>query len=270
METLDVIHSPNGEPLSFQEICNAEGYFAKHIHMHDTHEINLITTPSLCQVRCNGSLFRFQAPAVLLQSRGTYHAILSATGPFESHVIYFDPEHSKGETSGKEIFLFSDDITAIHLESSECKRLLSLFELMKTASPTEGRHLTMAFLSRLCHLQKETSTTVGNTKNTYLFPLIRYVQDHLSDKLTIEDLARAFHVSPTKLKADFHALTGKPVKQFIRGARLRRACQLLSQDAPLSQIALACGFSGESHLIHAFRTAYGSTPGKWRRTGEKT
>ncbi|MBR3837796.1 MAG: helix-turn-helix transcriptional regulator [Clostridia bacterium] len=267
METLDMIHSPNGEPLSFQEICAAEGYFAKHIHMHDTHEINLITTPSLCQVRCNGSLFRFQAPAVLLQSRGTYHAILSATGPFESHVIYFDPEHGKGAPSGKETSLFSADITAIHLEPAECKRLLSLFKLMKTAFPAEGQHLVMALLSRLCHLQKETAPTVGNTKNTYLFPLIRYVQDHLSEKLTIALLAGEFHVSPTKLKADFHALTGKPVKQFIHGARLRRARQLLSQDVPLSQIALACGFSGESHLIHAFRTAYGSTPGKWRRKG---
>jgi len=268
METLDMIHSPTGEALSVLDVNAPEGYFAKHIHMHDTHEINLITTPSLCQVRCNGSLFRFQAPAVLLQARGTYHAILSATGPFESHVIYFDPKNSERETADKATSLFTADITAIHLDPSECARLLSLYELMKNSSPEEGRHLVLAFLSRLRLLQRETAPTTGNTKNTYLFPLIRYVQDHLDQKLTIELLSKEFHVSPTKLKADFHALTGTPVKQFINGARLRRAEQLLSQNAPLSQIALACGFSGESHLIHAFRTSYGTTPGLWRRKGE--
>ncbi len=268
METLDMIHSPNEGPLSFQEIRSEHGYFAKHIHMHDTHEINLITTPSLCQVRCNGSIFQFQAPAVLLQSRGTYHAILSATGPFESLVTYFDPKKSDAETQSTKDALFTADITAIRLKPSECKRLLSLYELLKDSTSEEGQLLVLAYLSRLRHLQKETATTVGNTKNTYLFPLIRHIQDHLEEKITINRLASRFHVSPTKLKADFHALTGKPVKQFINGARLRRAEQLLLRDAPLSQIALACGFSGESHLIGAFRAAYGTTPGRYRRKGQ--
>jgi len=40
---------------------------------------------------------------------------------------------------------------------------------------------------------------------------------------------------------------------------------MLTTDAPLSDIALRCGFSDQAHLCKHFRQAAGQTPAAWRR-----
>jgi AraC-like DNA-binding protein len=40
---------------------------------------------------------------------------------------------------------------------------------------------------------------------------------------------------------------------------------MLSTDAPLSEIALACGFTDQAHLSNLFRRRVGVSPAIWRR-----
>jgi AraC-like DNA-binding protein len=40
---------------------------------------------------------------------------------------------------------------------------------------------------------------------------------------------------------------------------------MLTTDAPLSDIALGCGFADQAHLCKRFRQAAGQTPAAWRR-----
>ncbi len=48
--------------------------------------------------------------------------------------------------------------------------------------------------------------------------------------------------------------------------RLKRAQEMmLASSEPLSQIALACGFSDQAHLCKAFRRDVGESPNAWRR-----
>jgi len=41
---------------------------------------------------------------------------------------------------------------------------------------------------------------------------------------------------------------------------------MVSTDAQLTEIALACGFADQSHLNRSFRRMVGMSPGVWRRT----
>jgi AraC-like DNA-binding protein len=40
---------------------------------------------------------------------------------------------------------------------------------------------------------------------------------------------------------------------------------MLTTDAPLSDIALRCGFADQPHLCKSYRQAVGQTPAAWRR-----
>jgi transcriptional regulator GlxA family with amidase domain len=53
---------------------------------------------------------------------------------------------------------------------------------------------------------------------------------------------------------------------YRRRERVRAASSLLlHSSAPLSRIALACGFSDQSHLTNVFREATGVSPRCYRR-----
>jgi AraC family transcriptional regulator len=53
--------------------------------------------------------------------------------------------------------------------------------------------------------------------------------------------------------------------------RLARARELLiATDMPVVEIALATGFSSQSHLASAFRRLTGVTPGEYRREAGRT
>jgi AraC-like DNA-binding protein len=54
--------------------------------------------------------------------------------------------------------------------------------------------------------------------------------------------------------------------QWLLGRRIGKAKTLLTESSfTLSQIALACGFSSQSHFNAAFKSAMGISPGQWRR-----
>ncbi|WP_345774966.1 helix-turn-helix domain-containing protein [Sinorhizobium prairiense] len=42
---------------------------------------------------------------------------------------------------------------------------------------------------------------------------------------------------------------------------------LLESDAALSEVAISCGFSDQSHFTRVFSSIVGTTPGAWRRSG---
>jgi len=64
----------------------------------------------------------------------------------------------------------------------------------------------------------------------------------------------------------FRESFGLPPHQYLLARRVNRAKELLrSSSLPLSEIALACGFSSASHFTNRFRQAMGATPGEYRK-----
>ncbi|MGK9286391.1 helix-turn-helix transcriptional regulator [Sinorhizobium meliloti] len=55
--------------------------------------------------------------------------------------------------------------------------------------------------------------------------------------------------------------------QWLLRERINRARTLLLEtDASLSEVAISCGFSDQSHFTRVFTNVVGTTPGLWRRT----
>ncbi len=99
-----------------------------------------------------------------------------------------------------------------------------------------------------------------------LFKARRYVREHLADKISLDDVAAHVHLSRSYVSSMFHQQTGEGLFEYILRLRLERACELLREsDAPLCDIAAACGFEDQSYFTRAFRKARGVTPGAFRR-----
>ena len=88
--------------------------------------------------------------------------------------------------------------------------------------------------------------------------------------LRIADVAERLALSETHFAKAFRNSVGMPPYQWFQRARITSALRLLAETtSSISDIAAACGYSGESHFITAFSRAVGTTPGRWRRRCHK-
>lgn len=93
-----------------------------------------------------------------------------------------------------------------------------------------------------------------------------YMEQHLSEKITIPALSHRFSVSPTYLKTGFRRMYKMPIHRWLMGQRMKRACHLIrSSNMSIQQIAQAVGYDGVSQFNTVFKQYYGTTPGQFKK-----
>lgn len=93
-----------------------------------------------------------------------------------------------------------------------------------------------------------------------------FVEANLAGDPSITDLARECRLSDSYFFRAFKQATGATPHRWLMRRRLERAKELLRDgELALSEVALVCGFSDQSHLSRYFARAEGYGPGKWRR-----
>jgi AraC family transcriptional regulator len=97
--------------------------------------------------------------------------------------------------------------------------------------------------------------------------LAAHVDANLSGKIVIKDLAASLGISVSHFCRTFKRTFGMPAGIWIRHRRIELAQGLmLTTSASLSEIALSCGMSDQSHFTRSFRRIVGETPSSWRQT----
>ncbi len=92
-----------------------------------------------------------------------------------------------------------------------------------------------------------------------------FLMKHLSEKLTIDDLSRHFHLSPTACKSCFRAYCKQPIHQWISNKRMEKAAELLNHSTmPVIEIAQSVGYNGCSQFNATFKKKFGKTPSQYR------
>jgi AraC family transcriptional regulator len=96
--------------------------------------------------------------------------------------------------------------------------------------------------------------------------VIDHIEAHLAERITMVSLANLINVSRGHLFRAFKGSVGVAPARYITGQRVALACEIMrTTRAPLSEVALACGFADQSHLCKFFRRGMGTPPSRWRR-----
>lgn len=87
----------------------------------------------------------------------------------------------------------------------------------------------------------------------------------LTKQVTIPELARICHTSPTVLKEAFREEYGMPVYSWFRRRRMISAARMLVQtDLPIGEVAHLVGYSNASKFARAFTACLHMSPSAWR------
>ncbi len=88
-----------------------------------------------------------------------------------------------------------------------------------------------------------------------------YIETHLSDELTVEQLADVAQVSSYHLVRSFGTVTGLPLMRYVRYRRLSKAAvDLSASDLRILDIAMNSGYSSHEAFTHAFVACFGVPP----------
>ena len=125
--------------------------------------------------------------------------------------------------------------------------------------------LESAFVHRgVARKPKRQGTTADHADRTEAAKT--YLAARMSERVTLDDVARAVHLSPFHLARIFQQQTGVPVHRYLTQLRLRASLERLAEgDSDITAIALELGFSSHSHFTDAFRREFGRPPSQVRK-----
>lgn len=92
-----------------------------------------------------------------------------------------------------------------------------------------------------------------------------YLTAHLAEPISIADLATACDLSRSYFIRAFKETLGETPHRWLVSYRVQKAKELLTEDLPIAEVALMCGFADQSHLNKVFAALVGMTPGQFRQ-----
>jgi AraC-like DNA-binding protein len=94
---------------------------------------------------------------------------------------------------------------------------------------------------------------------------LEYMRNHYQRSISNQQLASVSKMSLRAFERQFLASLHLTPQKYLRKLRLRIASRtLIYTDESLSEVALSCGFAGQSHFTREFRRQFGRTPRDYR------
>jgi AraC family transcriptional regulator len=124
-----------------------------------------------------------------------------------------------------------------------------------------------AMVVRYAGVARRSSATVykGGLTPYRMRRVTEFIQDHIEEEITLNELARSVGLSPSHFCSLFHKTSGKTPHQFIQHCRIQHAKALLAkQSNSILDVALASGFRTHQHFSRIFRRHVGIPPSAYR------
>ena len=97
-------------------------------------------------------------------------------------------------------------------------------------------------------------------------PVLRYIDAHLSEKISNEELSKLMFLHPTYFSNLFTKHFGLSPKQYVLQKKMTvAAATLITTSDTVEQIAYELGYESEQYFNRVFSKFTGITPGEYRR-----
>ena len=249
-------------------------------HSHDFYEV-LIYLKGDISYCVEGRMYQLRPGDILFTHPSDIHRpFIKSQKPYERYVLWLSEtfiSHSKevGDdlsacfSSAKEkkyclIRPQENTLLTIHQHCQKIQRLMGDHSFGSSNLLYGAINDLLVFLNR-AYFETPDSIRDDIDESDIVNQVIGYMDTHLSEELSLEELAEKFHISKYYLSRRFKLYTGLPLYQFLMKKRLGVSLNLLEQGMPVLEASLACGFGDYSNYLKAFKREYGQTPKYYQR-----
>lgn len=108
-------------------------------------------------------------------------------------------------------------------------------------------------------------------KSEFIRQIDHYLEDHLTQNITVDDICDVFRIGRTKLYATSMEYLGCGLAEYIRIQRIRHAQKLLEEsNLPVTEIAYSVGFSDYNHFSRVFKMITGMSARAYRKADRQS
>ncbi len=244
-------------------------------HFHDFHKI-LICLKGNVSYCIEGRTFDLQEHDIVFVPAGDVHRpIVHDHKLYERIIIYISPaflaQYSKNQHDLSLCFQQAHDrqshVLRVHsYPTSTIATIISEMEkaLEADAYANEVYH-TALFLQLLVQLNRaaldDQITYLGTTpSNEKILAVLEYLNQHLTDSISIDMLAERFFLSRYHLMHAFKEETGYTIGNYLNTKRLLLAKELIQNGTPITEAALECGYKNYTTFSRAYKKSFGHAP----------
>lgn len=251
-------------------------------HYHDFHKIILFLNGNV-DYMIEGKTYPLTARDVVFVSAGEIHrpVFRSSHADYDRIVIYVspsfldrwqaqDPEHN----DLSHCFMLARDTSSVmhQLPGTSHDLLFHMDKLEKTA---HGKGFANKLFTEILFIEfmilinrllegHELASLENASYDPKIQDVLAYINQHLSEELSIDTLAAHAYTSKFYLMRKFKANTGYALHQYIRSKRLLLARDMLRSTLPIAQIASEVGFADYSTFSRAFKEMFQCSPREYR------
>ena len=177
------------------------------------------------------------------------------------------PPHPSGDVSG---------IRILHVDMGERRNIEQSLEQIRSERVDKRTGWQCSLKSRLASFlirysrmfeeQRDKRTQSDDDYYGYVYKILRYVDDHYGENITMNDLSAVTGLSPDYMTRKFKTALYMTPSEYVRKFRISRAMELLcTTDLSVADVAKRTGFSDISLFSRVFKQEVGLPPASYRK-----
>ncbi len=247
--------------------------FRAGVHKHSFHEIHFCLSGSCVYQVGNKQYTIMPGEMIILRAEET-HCLLQKTLDFNKVALGFHIIGRPDDLSGELRKSLSQRPAFVSSQTDEIATLF--YSILEEAASQQTGYLAAAkaalmrvilLLARLTENKSNHQPTFSLRIDQRISEINTYIEEHLGDRVTCQDIANNVHLSSRQLNRVVQNEFGMPVSDYIDRLKCEHAKNLLlHSDMPTSRVATAIGFASEFSFSKFFKRVEGMAPSQFRRS----
>ncbi len=210
---------------------------------------------------------------VLLDAHSIHRPELDGNSTYERIILYISPEYLQRQSTAAcnlQTVFSGDKGHVLRLAEKNRQKLFQLAAQLERDLEEDafGREIlsNAGLLQLLVEIgrNRENPETSGTSpvmpRNERIMEILRYIDEHLSEDLDAEVIAKAFFISKYHMMRLFRRETGTTVHLYITQKRLVKARELMDSGMRATEACYRCGWRSYSSFTRAYGKHLGTTP----------
>lgn len=244
-------------------------------HYHDFYKI-LICVSGNVTYHIEGRSYRLKPYDIVLVGRNDIHRPQVASGDDYERIIFYISREYLDRHMGEGYDLSYPFLRAAE-EQEDVLRFPAMTNtgLMEVVGAIEknaqedayagklyANVLFLQFMILLCRACVEYPDCFSHsvTYNQKMIDILRYINEHLAEELSVETVAEHFYISRYHMMRQFKEETGYTIHQYITEKRVLKAQNMMQAGVPATKACYACGFQDYSTFSRAFKSKLSKKP----------